>query len=52
MLGTFFTFSSDNVSSVIAYGSNFVADFMPLIVVIIGLILGVLVVRFIANLGK
>jgi len=52
MLGTFFTISNDNIQSIINYGSKFVADFMHLIVVIVGLFLGVLVVRFIAHLGK
>lgn len=51
-LGTFFTITSENVASTTAYAGDLISDFMPLLVVILGIIIGLLIIRVIASLIK
>lgn len=50
MLGIFFTISPENVASIMTYAGNLVGDFMPLLVVIIGIIIGAYIIRIISRL--
>jgi len=50
ILGTFFTITSNDVASTTAYAGNIVSDLMPLLVVIIGVIIGLFIVRSILRL--
>lgn len=50
MLGTFFTISSGDIASTTDYAGSLVADFMPLLVVLIGITIGVYIVRVVAKL--
>jgi hypothetical protein len=50
MLGIFFTITPENVASVLTYAGNIVSDFMPLLVVIVGIIIGAFIIKIIAKL--
>jgi hypothetical protein len=50
MIGTFFSITSGNIASTTAYAGNLVGDFMPLLVVILGIIIGAFIIRVIANI--
>jgi hypothetical protein len=50
LYGTFFTITQDNVSTSLAYAGNLVGDFLPLLLVIVGISIGVFVVGKIAHL--
>lgn len=50
MLGTFFEITPGNVASATAYAGNIVGDFMPILVVIIGVMLGLFIIRQILRL--
>lgn len=50
MLGTIFTITGGDIASTTAWAGSIVSDFMPLIVVILGIIIGVYIVRVIARL--
>ena len=45
---TFFD-ASDMASSSLAYAGNFISDFKPLLVLIIGLLLGIIIISVIIN---
>lgn len=49
MLGTFFTISSDNVSTTIGYVGNIISDTQPMWLLIIGVALGLIVFEVIVN---
>jgi hypothetical protein len=49
-LGTFFTISSGDIASTTAYAGSLVGDFMPLLVVILGILIGAFIIRVIARL--
>jgi len=44
MEGTFFTFTSENVSSMLGYIRELVADFMPLLIPIMSILLGLVII--------
>lgn len=50
ILGTFFTITSENVASTTAYAGNIVSDLMPLLVVVLGVIIGLFIVRSIIRI--
>lgn len=50
MLGTFFTITQGDIASATGYAGSLVGDFMPLIVVIVGILLGVFIIRAILSL--
>lgn len=52
MLGTFFTISPENITAVLGHAGDLIGDAMPLIVVVIGIGLGVLILKVIINLIK
>jgi hypothetical protein len=41
---TFFTISAGDITSIIGYAGNLVADFMPLLVVFVGIAIGVYII--------
>lgn len=45
MLGTFFTITSENVSSTIGYISDIIGDFSPILFVIMGVAVGIIVLE-------
>jgi len=49
MLGTFFTISSDNVSTTIGYVGNIISDTQPMWLLIVGVALGLIVFEVIVN---
>lgn len=46
---TFFTISAGDITSITGYAGNLVADFMPLLVVFVGIAIGVYIVRVILH---
>lgn len=50
MLGTFFTITPDNITAIVANAGNLVGDFMPLLVVIIGILIGAFIIKIIFKL--
>jgi hypothetical protein len=49
-LGTFFTITASDTSAMISQGANLVSDFMPLLIVLIGILIGAFIIRMIARL--
>jgi Na+-translocating ferredoxin:NAD+ oxidoreductase RnfD subunit len=49
-LGTFFTITDTDISAMINKGASLVSDFMPLLVVLIGILIGAFIVRMISRL--
>jgi hypothetical protein len=49
-LGTFFTITASDTSAMISQGASLVSDFMPLLIVLIGILVGALIIRMIARL--
>jgi uncharacterized membrane-anchored protein YhcB (DUF1043 family) len=49
-LGTFFTITQDDISAMISNGASLVSDFMPLLVVLVGILIGAFIIRMIARL--
>jgi hypothetical protein len=49
-LGTFFTITASDTSAMISQGASLVSDFMPLLIVLIGILIGALIIRMIARL--
>lgn len=47
---TFFTISSQNIASTTAYAGDLIADFMPLLVVILGILIGAYILRVLLSL--
>jgi hypothetical protein len=50
MLATFFVISPENIASIISYASDLVGNFMPLLVVVIGILIGAFIIRIILKL--
>jgi len=50
ILGTFFTITSEDVASTTAYAGNLVSDLMPLLVVVLGILIGLFIVKVIVGL--
>lgn len=50
MLATFFTFEETDITAIVGHAGDLVADAMPLLVVIIGIIIGAYVIRVILSL--
>lgn len=50
MLATFFTFSETDITAIIGHAGNLVSDAMPLLVVLIGILIGAYVIRVILTL--
>jgi len=46
----FFTISEQNISDILGYAGDLIGDMMPLIVLILGLAIGVFVVRILFKL--
>jgi len=46
---TFFTISAGDITSIIGYAGNLVADFMPLLVVFVGIAIGVYIIRVVLH---
>jgi hypothetical protein len=49
-LGTFFTITQNDVSSSLGYAGSLVGDFLPLLLVIVGISIGIFVVGKITHL--
>jgi hypothetical protein len=49
-LGTFFTITNSDISAMISNGASLVSDFMPLLVVLVGILIGAFIIRMIAKL--
>lgn len=47
---TFFTITGDNIAGIVGYASDLVGNAMPLIVVILGIGVGIFIIRVIARL--
>ena len=52
MLGTFFTIASEDITAIVGYAGSLIGDAMPLIVVIIGIGIGLLILKVIINIIK
>ena len=50
MLGTIFTITPENVASTTAWAGILVGDFMPLLVVILGILIGAFIIKVILGL--
>jgi Na+-translocating ferredoxin:NAD+ oxidoreductase RnfD subunit len=49
-LGTFFTITDTDISAIISKGANLVSDFMPLLIVLVGILIGAFIIRMISRL--
>jgi Na+-translocating ferredoxin:NAD+ oxidoreductase RnfD subunit len=49
-LGTFFTITDTDISAMISKGASLVSDFMPLLVVLVGILIGAFIIRMISRL--
>mgnify|MGYP001270036895 CR=1 FL=1 len=49
IFGTFFTISSENVSTTIGYVKDVIGDFMPLLVVIVAVGIGLIIFQVLVN---
>jgi hypothetical protein len=45
MLTTFFDISATNTSAIIGYGSDLIGNFMPILVILIGIAIAVFIIR-------
>jgi len=45
MLFTFFSITASDTASMIAYGANLVSDFMPILVIILGVGIAIWIIR-------
>lgn len=51
MLGTFITLQEADITAILTHAGNIVGDVMPLLIVLIGIGIGLWVIRVILNLG-
>jgi putative exporter of polyketide antibiotics len=50
MIATFFTISPENITAMLGYAGDLVGNFMPLLAVVIGILIGAFVIRLILKL--
>jgi hypothetical protein len=50
LLGTFFTITATDTEAMVSQASSLVSDFMPLLVVLVGILIGAFIIRMIARL--
>jgi hypothetical protein len=46
---TFFTIAAEDITSITGYAGDLVSDFMPLLVVFVGIAIGVYIIRVVLN---
>ena len=51
-LGTFFTITASDTSAMINKGTSLISDFMPLLIVSVGILIGAFIIRMIASIEK
>jgi uncharacterized membrane protein (DUF106 family) len=51
-LGTFFTITNTDISAMISKGANFISDFMPLLVILVGILIGIFIIRMITIIER
>jgi len=49
MISTFFTISASDTSAMISYGSSLVSDFMPVLVIVIGIGIAIWIIRAVSK---
>ena len=52
MLATFFTISEENISTILGYAGDLIGDAMPLIVILLGIGIGLIILKVIFGLFK
>lgn len=46
---TFFTIAAEDITAITGYAGSLVSDFMPLLVVFVGIAIGVYIIRVVLN---